>query len=128
MTKDVNVFIKNFPNTKEAEAITENPDGTYTIFLNARMSYERQLEAYQHALEHIQNNDFQKLDVQQIEAIAHADPANDEHPTPAIPRKKKRRRRSRYGQYEKQRQALAAFGIDVWSQHEARWLDPDYRF
>lgn len=125
MTKDVNVFIKNFPNTKEAEAITENPDGTYTIFLNARMSYERQLEAYQHALEHIQNNDFQKLDVQQIEAIAHADQTTKE---PIVTQKKKRRRRNRYRQYEKQRRALEAFGVDAWSQHEAHWLDPDCRF
>ena len=127
MTKDVNVFIKNFPNTKEAEAITENSDGTYTIFLNARMSYERQLKAYQHALKHIQNDDFQKPDVQQIESIAHADPVVDEHPAPVITRRK-RRRRNRYGQYEKQRRALAAFGVDAWSQHEAHWLDPDYRF
>lgn len=125
MTKDVNVFIENFPNTKEAEAITENPDGTYTIFLNARMSYERQLEAYQHALEHIQNNDFQKLDVQQIEAIAHADQTTKD---PIVTQKKKRRRRNRYRQYEKQRRALEAFGVDAWSQHEAHWLDPDCRF
>jgi hypothetical protein len=51
----------------------ENPDGSYTILINAKMSSERQKEAYLHALDHIENHDFEKdyLSVQQIEAEAH---------------------------------------------------------
>lgn len=70
-TPDVNVIVMDFPNTKEKEMITENPDGSYTIFINTRFSYDTQLKAYQHAMQHIKNQDFEKADVQIIEAIAH---------------------------------------------------------
>lgn len=53
------------------EQITANSDGSYTIFLNARLSHERQLEAYAHALRHIQENDFEKENADQIEVKAH---------------------------------------------------------
>ncbi len=53
------------------EQITANSDGSYTIFLNARLSHERQLEAYAHALRHIQENDFEKENADQIEVEAH---------------------------------------------------------
>lgn len=53
------------------EQITANSDGSYTIFLNARLSHERQLEAYTHALRHIQGNDFEKENADQIEVKAH---------------------------------------------------------
>jgi len=73
MDEVVNVFLVNFPNTKGYEMCVENPDGSYTILINAKMSSERQKEAYLHALDHIQNHDFEKdwLSVQQIEAEAH---------------------------------------------------------
>lgn len=48
-----------------------NCDGSYTIFLNARDSYEQQLFGYIHALKHIKDHDFEKHDVQQIEFEAH---------------------------------------------------------
>lgn len=53
------------------EQITANSDGSYTIFLNARLSHERQLEAYAHALSHIQNEDFNKDNADMIELSAH---------------------------------------------------------
>jgi len=73
MDETINVFLVNFPNTKGHEMCVENPDGSYTILINAKMSSERQKEAYLHALDHIQNHDFEKdwLSVQQIEAEAH---------------------------------------------------------
>lgn len=40
---------------------TINEDGTYTIFINGRMSIEKQKETFIHELNHIMNNDF-KLD------------------------------------------------------------------
>ena len=81
MTPDVNVILMDFRETKEREMITENPDGSYTIFINARLSTAAQLSAYRHALSHINGNDFEKTDVQQIEAMAH-------NPQPAIPASK----------------------------------------
>lgn len=53
------------------EQIVKNGDDSYTIFLNARLSHERQLASYAHALSHIQNEDFEKQDVDAIETIAH---------------------------------------------------------
>ena len=54
------------------EHIIKNNDGSYTIILNARLSHERQLEAYEHALKHIQNGDFEKNDADKIENDAHS--------------------------------------------------------
>lgn len=57
--------------TKTKEAVTENEDGSYTIFINAKLNQERQRTAYIHAMRHILGNDFQKDDVQSIEYWTH---------------------------------------------------------
>lgn len=79
---DVNVILINFP-TKAKEMVTENEDGSYTILINARLSYEAQLEAYKHAMKHIENDDFRRNNVQQIEAAAHS--PNAQEASEAIP-------------------------------------------
>lgn len=83
MTPDVNIIVTDFQNTKNREMVTENQDGSYTIFINAKFSHETQLEAYRHAMKHIENEDFEKSDVQIIETIAHkADaPIQKENPS-----------------------------------------------
>ena len=53
------------------EIITENEDGTYSVFLNARYSFEHQQESFAHACRHIERCDFENSDVQQIETEAH---------------------------------------------------------
>lgn len=53
------------------EVVTENEDGSYTIFINSRLNYEQQMKAYLHAMKHITGDDFQKDDVQKIECSAH---------------------------------------------------------
>ena len=53
------------------EQVIKNNDGTYTILLNARDSHETRIASYSHALRHINNRDFEKYDVQQIEADCH---------------------------------------------------------
>lgn len=50
---------------------TKNEDDSYTIILNSRLNYEQQLKSYKHELDHIQNNDFDKEDVDVIEYYAH---------------------------------------------------------
>ena len=52
--------------------IHPNEDGSYTIFINARLSDIGRLEAYEHAMGHILNNDFDKFTVQSIESAAHS--------------------------------------------------------
>lgn len=48
-----------------------NPDGSYSIFINAKLSFEMQREVYLHELGHILKNDFSKPSVDDIEYYAH---------------------------------------------------------
>lgn len=67
----VNVQVLDLKTTCGSELVTPNEDGSYTVLINARMSYETQRKALLHALKHILNDDFEKENVQQIEAAAH---------------------------------------------------------
>ena len=69
-TPDVNVVLLDFPNSQK-EMVVPNEDGSFTILINAKHTTEQQAAAYDHAMEHIPNCDFQKKDVQQIEQTAH---------------------------------------------------------
>lgn len=72
MTPDVNVVLLDFHKRRGHEMVVENEDGSFTIMINSRLSYQGQLDAYYHAMSHIENGDFQKDSVQAIEAAAHA--------------------------------------------------------
>lgn len=76
MTQDVNVVVIDFKDIRGNEMVSVNEDGSYTILINARLSHTGQLEAYKHAMKHIQEEDFQKSDVQTIEYTAHDLPEN----------------------------------------------------
>ena len=77
MTDEVYVVLLDFKTTKSREMVTANEDGSYTIFINSRMSRDIQEKAYQHALGHIRSGDFDMEDVQQIEVTAHELPKKD---------------------------------------------------
>ena len=66
-----NVQVLDLKTTCGSELVTPNEDGSYTVLINARMSYETQRKALLHALKHILNDDFEKENVQQIEVAAH---------------------------------------------------------
>lgn len=51
--------------------VVSNEDGSYTILINARLSQDERLKAYRHALGHINEEDFEKPDIQSIEFQAH---------------------------------------------------------
>lgn len=70
MNEEIYVYIIDLESSVP-EVVTENPDGSYSVFLNARYSYERQRESYRHACRHIERCDFERLDVQMIEKEAH---------------------------------------------------------
>lgn len=61
----------DFPKGKGHEMVVPNEDGSYTIFINAALNYESQQAALKHAMSHIENDDFYKEDVQEIEYLAH---------------------------------------------------------
>lgn len=56
---------------KTNEAVTENEDGSFTIFVNNSLCDSKRLSAVQHAIRHISENDFENTDVQDIEKKAH---------------------------------------------------------
>lgn len=72
MTIDYQVQLLSFPNKKVSETVIENEDGSYTIFIESSLTYERQQEAFQHALKHILGNDFTKDNVNRIEFKTHS--------------------------------------------------------
>ena len=72
MIQDVNTILANMPGTIGGYTVC-NADTSYTIVLNARLNYERQLQAYHHEMLHIENGDYDKrCSVDLIECYAHA--------------------------------------------------------
>ena len=69
MRSDIYIYMVSLP-TGINEAVTPCADG-YTIYLSDKLSAEKRMEAYEHAMKHINNLDFEKYDVQEIEAEAH---------------------------------------------------------
>lgn len=54
------------------ESVTYNvAEDNYTILISSNLCREQQLEAYEHAMRHIERNDFEKRNVQEIEREAH---------------------------------------------------------
>lgn len=66
LTEAIGVYYMDMPSRVEEQVIF-NADGSFSIFLNSRLNFERQMLAYQHALEHIMENDFEKPDADEIE-------------------------------------------------------------
>ncbi len=71
MLIDYQVQLIQFPTGKVHESVTENEDGTYTIFIDCSLSRSEQVERCKHALRHIIQHDFEKYDVDEIERVAH---------------------------------------------------------
>ena len=69
MTLDYQVFFMD--GMTGNEAITENEDGSFTIFINSNLCDSKRLKAINHAIRHIAGRDFEKADVQEIETSAH---------------------------------------------------------
>lgn len=70
---DVTVHLINFPSgTRAREAVCRNEDGTFSVFIDARLSQEGAIRAYRHALGHILRGDFDRRgNATAIEAAAH---------------------------------------------------------
>lgn len=120
MIPDVDVFV-HLLNLPVNEIVTPNDDGSYSIFINARLSNDAQLRAYSHALKHIEDNDFNKTDVQTIEMVAHELPVNEKRQVMTaseyeerVKRIKSRRRglRRKRIQYERKLEFMQEHGYD----------------
>lgn len=117
MRDDVYVYLSNdLPNSLH-EMVSPNCDGTYTVLINSRLNYASQLEAYNHAMSHIDSNDFDAdctLSVQEIEAKAHGLKGND-----FVKDIKRKIRRS-----SPKINFLIKHGHDFFSSAEREWLEP----
>lgn len=49
--------------------VHKNSDLSHTIVINAKLNLEQQKEIYQHEIEHIERNDFDKDDIDLIEYL-----------------------------------------------------------
>lgn len=66
LTESIGVYFLDMDTAVEEE-VHPNEDGSFTIIINARISCERQMLAYQHALQHIMQDDFSKECADEIE-------------------------------------------------------------
>lgn len=66
---EVYVYIVDLPDRVD-EMVTPCVDG-YTIYLNAKLTYRGRVNAYMHAMKHVERKDWENDDVQQIEMEAH---------------------------------------------------------
>lgn len=123
MTKEINTVLRDMPTTVPA-LVRENDDSTYTIVLNARLSRARQYKAYMHELEHIENDDFEKHNVDAIEMERHfgkkETPLTDTEIKEQSPiafeylkrlRKKKKKAKKALEEYENERERLQMMGV-----------------
>lgn len=68
----IQVFIIDMPSFVDGITV-KNDDDSYTILINAGLSAVGQCEAYDHEMDHINNNDFEHFyDINEIELIRHS--------------------------------------------------------
>lgn len=71
--EDINIYFLDMPCKIGATVILEY-DGTYSVYLNSRLTFERQKQSLIHEIRHIKNDDFfSTLSATEIENILHKD-------------------------------------------------------
>lgn len=121
------------------ELVTPCTDG-YTVYIDEHLDDNHRLDAYNHALEHIKNRDFDidnARTVQEMETEAHG--LAEEPETAAAPvlgdefreeiLKRIRQRRQKIARQlkkkEKQIKHLEEIGYDFFAAAERQWLEPN---
>lgn len=66
LTEAIGVYFVDM-DTGIDEQVFFNADLSYTILINSRLNWERQMLAYQHAVRHIMEHDFDKHNADDIE-------------------------------------------------------------
>lgn len=66
-----NVYVHFYPLPGKITEAVCPCNGGYNVTIDPRQSHDGLVRSYIHALEHIENDDFEKDDVQAIEAFAH---------------------------------------------------------
>lgn len=145
---DLNIVFADM-DTRIKEQVIYNTDGSYTILLNARHSHDSLKKAFDHALDHIRNNDWEKSDVQLIESRAHHiilledKVANPPLSDDARMRKWDERRKQHHEMFEREHRKIirqlkkhkreaAMMGTLLWNEkqlelYEENKADPDFK-
>lgn len=72
MTLDVNIMLADLPCSIKGYTVA-NPDLSYTIVLNSRLSFEQQHKTAEHERYHIENGDYdRRVTIDLLECYAHA--------------------------------------------------------
>ena len=106
------------------EEVHKNKDESFSIFLNSRYSNETLRHAFEHALDHIRRRDWDKTDVQEIEAEAHG--IYVRHESDWIMdmierlRERSRKNRKKYAQYDRKYEKMNLLDI---MRHNEMMLD-----
>lgn len=87
MADDIYVYIVDLP--RHVDEIVTPCVGGFTVYLASRLDEKHRLEAYRHALKHIEDGDFDRDNVQYIEAKVRGMVL----PQPVITQAKPRRKR-----------------------------------
>lgn len=66
LTEAIGVYFLDMDSRIEEQVVSNN-DGSFSIIINSKLNQERQMLAYQHALMHIANDDFSKIDADSVE-------------------------------------------------------------
>lgn len=96
------------------EMVVPCADG-FSVYIDVNLDKAHRINAYQHAMRHINNNDFEKEDVQQIEAVAHEKISREIEPAKPKPRRR-RSFASKLAKYEEWHRKLQ-------NKHGDRYLD-----
>lgn len=66
---DYVVRVIDFPSYTLGGVVTPNDDGTYSVYINARLDKKHQRRAFVHELRHIQRNDFDDKPIDEVERL-----------------------------------------------------------
>ena len=115
---DVFVYLRDDIPASVGELVSPCPDG-YTVLISSKLDDAHRQEAYEHALKHIENGDFDIDNVKTVEEIEAKAHSIKEEPVfvAKIPHKKKRRQSPRIN-------FLIKHGHDFFSAAERAWLEP----
>ena len=130
---NVYVYLNDEMPAKQAEYVTPCLNG-YTVYINAKLNHERQLQAFQHALKHIESGDFdvdRAEDVQAIEAQAHGlEPVKAKQFKEDVLAQLRKSRKSIQAKLRRRtarNKFLESMGVDMLALAESQRLDPDWR-
>ena len=118
MADDVFVYLRDDIPASVGELVSPCPDG-YTVLISSKLDDAHRQEAYEHALKHIENGDFDIDNVKTVEEIEAKAHSIKEEPAfvAKIPHKKKRRQSPRIN-------FLIKNGYNFFSAAEQAWLEP----